>query len=895
MELYHVSQEEALKQFQSSQQGLSSAEARKRLEVYGANVLDPKKRLSPWRVFFSQFRSFIIYILLFAVIISMLSREYLDAIIILIILLFNALFGFLQEYNAEKAIEALKKLAALKATVLRDGKQQLVDAKELVPGDILRLEEGNRVPADGRILECPVLKVSEASLTGESVPVSKTAETLEEGLALADRKNLVFSGTSVTLGRATVLVTATGMSTEIGKIAGMLTEVIEERTPLQKKLEVLGKRIGLGTLAICLLIFIIGSWRDGVFSVLQEKGAIEFLLAAKMWLLTAVSLAVAAVPEGLPAIVTIALAIGVRKMLRRNALIRTLPSVETLGSATVICTDKTGTLTRNEMTVRVAYTNGKTLRLEGEGTDFQEKLELNRHDQMVLLVGALCNNASLRHKKGKRDLVGDPTETALLVSADKANLKWEGWRRIAELPFDSVRKMMTVVSRDPAGKTLVLTKGAPEEVLKRCTRIAENGKVRKLGHATRRAVLRKNEEFASRALRVLAFAYREGKDAAERDLIFAGLQGMQDPPHKEAAHAVKKCHEAGIRVIMVTGDNMHTAKAIAEEIGIRGKAMNGADFEKLKEARQLRALKETNIFARVEPKHKMRIIELLKKQGHVVAMTGDGVNDAPALKRADLGIAMGITGTDVAKESSDMVLQDDNFTSIVNAIEEGRGIYANITKFVNYLLSCNLGEVLVILLAILFGWPLPMTAVMLLWLNLVTDGLPALALSVDPPPPDLMKRPPRKPGESILNRGMALSIVAMSALIAAAVLGVFWWGMRTYPGLEPQLYIDRIETLAFTALVLMEIVRLQVIRSEYHIGILSNRWLVLAVALSLALQLAVIYTPLNRFFGTAPLSLADWGIILGASAGVFAVNALAFLFIRRTFSGGRETGSKAAG
>ncbi|MDO8480487.1 MAG: calcium-translocating P-type ATPase, SERCA-type [Nanoarchaeota archaeon] len=875
MELYTLSKKEILAQFQSSEEGLAQAEAKKRLETYGLNVLDPKKRLSPWRIFFDQFRSFIIYILLFAVGVSLLSREYVDAFIILAILLFNSLFGFLQEYNAEKAIDALKKLTALRATVIRGGKRRVVDAHTLVPGDVLLLEEGKKVPADGRILECAAFKVNEASLTGESIPSTKTADALGEDLALADRKNLVFSGTNVIAGTAKILVTATGMGTEIGKIADMLSEVIEERTPLQKKLETLGKRIGIGTLAVCLVIFIVGAWKDRIFE-LQGESALAFVLAAKHWLLVSVSLAVAAVPEGLPAIVTVSLAIGVKKMLKKNALIRSLPSIETLGSATVICTDKTGTLTRNEMTVRLAYTNRKTFPVEGEGYSAKEKLVLDHQDQLLFLIGALCNNASIRTKNGKPDIIGDPTEAALLVSAAKASVSEKGWKRISEIPFDSARKMMSTTHRDSAGKTLTFAKGAPEEVLRRCTRIAEKGKVRRLRYTDKRAILKRNEEFCGRALRVLAFAYKESDREPESELIFVGLQGMLDPPHKEVEGAVSKCHQAGIRVIMITGDHLHTAKAIAAEIGIRGDAVTGQEFERMKESAQMRTLEKANIFARAEPRHKMRIVELLKRQGHIVAMTGDGVNDAPALKRADLGISMGLTGTDVAKESSDMVLQDDNFTSIVNVVEEGRGIYANITKFVNYLLSCNLGEVLVILFAILLGWPLPMTAVMLLWLNLVTDGLPALALSVDPSPPDVMKRPPRKPDESILNRSMAISVMTVSALIAAAVLAVFWWGMQTYQGLEHQAYLDKIETLAFTALVVMEIVRLQIIRSEYRIGMLSNRWLVFAVLVSLGLQLAVIYTPLGRFFGTAALSLLDWGVILTACLAVLVLNAAGF-------------------
>jgi len=872
---YNQTVKDALASLKSSVKGLSTEEVKKRLQTYGLNELEEKEKINPIMMFIDQFRNFIIYILLFAVAISVLSGEYVDAIVILVILVFNAVFGFLQEYKAEKAIEALKKLSGLKAKVLRDGEMSVIETKELVPGDILLLDDGSKIPADGRIIEAMGFQISEASLTGESVPVSKHENVINGEVSLAERKNSVFSGTIVTRGQAKVLVTGTGMTTEIGKIAGMLSKVTDDLTPLQKKLEALGKKIGMGTIIICIIVFIVGAAKDNIFSTINQ-GIIPFIFAAKTWFLTAVSLAVAAVPEGLPAIVTIALAIGVKKMLKRNALIRKLPSVETLGEATVICSDKTGTLTANEMTVRVAFTNNKLLEITGEGYSPEGKISgVSKDDLMIFKIGALCNDAGLKKEKNNVEAIGDPTEAALLVSASKGGLSYgtlaKEYKRIGLEPFDSIRKMMSTVHQDSKGKKWVFTKGAPEAVLKRCSKILLKGKEIILTKREQQEILKKNDELASKAFRVLAFAYKAySKGDIEKDLIFVGLQGMIDPPHKEVRHAIERCHEAGIRVIMITGDNKHTAEAIAKEIGIEGEALDGADFEKMDEKKQSDAIKKANVFARVEPKHKMRIVELLQKQGEVVAMTGDGVNDAPAIKKADLGISMGITGTDVAKESSDMVLQDDNFTSIVNAIEEGRGIYVNITKFVNYLLSCNLGEVFVIFFAIVFGWPLPMTAVMLLWLNLVTDGLPALALSVDPDPKDLMKQPPKKASEGIMNKKMVFSIVSVSIMITVAVLALFDWAEVYYAGHAN--FLERVQTIAFTTIVLLEIVRLQVIRSEYKLGLFSNKWLVLAVGSSIFLQLLVIYTPLNVFFGTVPLNVIDWVMIIIACVSIWLVN-----------------------
>lgn len=884
VEFYNLSGEDVLEELNSNGNGLSNEEVSSRKKLYGLNELESKHKINPIVLFFNQFKSFIIYILLFAVTISIVANEYIDAIVIIVILLFNAFFGFIQEYKAEKAIDALRKLSGLKARVIRNGKEELVDTKNLVPGDILLLEEGNKIPADARILESIRMRVLEASLTGESVPVSKISNLIKGDLAIQDKKNMLFSGTSIASGRGTAVITLTGMKTEIGKIAGMISNVQDEMTPLQKKLESLGKWIGLGTIIICAMVFMAGIIRDNILSILLAGDVLGFILAAKNWFLTAVSLAVAAVPEGLPAIVTIALAIGVRKMVKKHALIRKLPSVETLGEATVICSDKTGTLTRNEMTVVKAYTNDHLLELTGEGYEFKGKvsssgLPIKKDDKFLFHIGVLCNNAKIERKNKKNEISGDPTEASLLVSAEKADLKHKDllkkWKRTDENPFDSIRKMMSTVNVDPKDKSsFIFTKGATENVLKKCNRILINGKIKTLTKEQKENILAKNDEFASQALRVLGFAYKKiyKKEQAEKDLIFVGLQAMIDPPHSSVKDSIEKCKQAGIRVIMITGDNQVTAEAIARKIGIEGKSMQGYDFEKLDDNDQKIAIEEVNIFSRVEPAHKMAIVSMLQEKGHVVAMTGDGVNDAPAIKKADLGIAMGIAGTDVAKESSDMVLMDDDFTSIVDAIEEGRGIYENIRKFVNFLLSCNLGEVLVIFIAIILGWPLPMTAIMILWMNLVTDGLPALALSIDPNPANLMSKPPKKTGEGIMNKSMMFNIGYVSVLITIGVLSVFNWAMNHYQYLDNDLFMKKIQTIAFTALIITEMVRLQAIRSEYKLGLFSNKYLVLAVMTSISLQLLVIYTPLRTFFGTAYLSFLDWGLILGMSAIVYVLN-----------------------
>jgi P-type Ca2+ transporter type 2C len=873
---YNQSPSEILKELSvDKEKGLSTSQASELLKTYGPNELKQKNKINPFMIFLEQFKSFIIYILLFAVIIALLAREYIDSAVIVAILIFNAFFGFIQEYRAERAIEALKKLTALKARVLRDGKIQQIETKFLVPGDILILEEGDKIPADARILESVSMQTLESSLTGESNPVSKISDALKGDLVIADRTNMVFSGTAITSGRGKAVVISTGMQTEIGKIANLLDKTEDTQTPLQKKLASFGKWIGTATILISIIIFITGVIRGGIYHLLFSGQILEFLIQSKEWLLTAVALAVAAVPEGLPAIVTIALALGVRRMVKKNSLIRKLPSVETLGSTTVICSDKTGTLTKNEMTVREAFFDDKSIIISGEGYRTQGQVSPQVKNSTILFrCGVLCNNATL--DKEKEDITGDPTEAALLVSAEKSGLDHktiqQEWKRVNEIPFTSERKMMSTINVDPKSKKqYVFTKGAPEILLEKCDRIILNNKVIKLSPKIKTAILQKNKAMSSKALRVLGFAYKEFPSKnhkltdAENKLIFIGLQGMIDPPRPEVKDSIAKCKTAGIRVVMITGDNLHTAEAIAHEIGILGDSINGSDFAKLSEQEQSKLMETTSIFARVEPQHKMQIVTLLQKKGEIVAMTGDGVNDAPAIKKADIGIAMGIKGTDVSKEASDMILQDDNFATIVNSVEEGRGIYQNIQKFINYLLSSNLAEVLIIFMAIILSIPLPLTAIMLLWLNLVTDGLPALALSVDSHSKNLMEKPPKKSNSKIMDRSMAFNIIYVAVLITIAVLSLFFWAMKFYAGLPEAELIMKIQTIAFTSLIIMEFARIQAIRSEQKIGIFSNKYLILAVTVSLALQLAVIYTPLSKFFGTLPLSLLDWGYILGAT------------------------------
>jgi len=849
---YHALDEEnCLKVLKATKKGLSNAEAEHRQQVYGLNELKTEHTVSPIKIFLEQFSSPLIWILLFALVVSIFLQEVTDAIVIAVIVILNAVLGFMQEYRAEKAIEALKKMASPKAKVLRNGKEIKIESKYLVPGDIIILETGDKVPADARLIEIHTLQTQEAPLTGESQPVTKVADKLVEKTPLAERKNMVYAATIVSQGRARAVVAFTGMQTQVGKIATLIKEAHEKETPLQKKLKQLGKYLTIAVVIVAVMIFF-----AGIFS----GHPIETMF------LTAIALAVAAIPEGLPAVITISLALGVQQMIKKNALVRKLPSVETLGSVNVICTDKTGTLTHNEMTVTKIYANNVEYEVTGSGYEpngvfaINKKLANPELLYKLLKIGALCNDAQFSGPKNKREILGDPTEAALIVSAEKAGLTKKELNkkedRSDEIPFSSERKMMTTIH----GK-VSYTKGAPDMLIEKCDRILINGKVQRLNRSKIKEILKQNEDFAGQALRVLGFAYNENfrkREDAEKDMIFVGLQAMIDPPREEVKDSIKKCQDAGIRVIMITGDQIATAKAIAKELGITGRAVKGEELEKIN---LIKEIDEIGIFARVNPEHKLNIVKALKEKGYVVAMTGDGVNDAPALKKADIGISMGISGTDVAKEASDMILTDDNFTSIVSAVEEGRGIFDNIRKFVNYLLSSNLGEITAIFFAFIlspFLFPgaalvLPLTAIQILWVNLVTDGLPAVALSLDPHSKGIMQRKPRPAHESILSKSSWVDIVVFGTLIGVATLILFF----LYHGSGAA----KAQTIAFTALVVFEIVRIRMIRSDYKLGMFSNKWLVAAIFGSFLLQLAVIYTPLAKVFGTVPLELLDWAVI----------------------------------
>ncbi len=871
-------------------QGLSQNTADNRLRDFGINEINKKSSISGIKIFLRQFKSFIIYILIFALIVSLLVKEFIDAYTILTILVLNAFFGFFQEYKAEKSIEALQKLSSLKSRVIRSGQIIEVDSKYLVPGDIVILEEGDKVPADGRILESFSLSILESSLTGESNSSSKHVGQITGMPTIGDQKNMVFSGTLVTNGRGKFIVTSTGMKTELGKIANLIGTIKKEETPLQKKLNRFGKYIGYLVITISLVIFIIGIIKENILVELLSGSFKEFFIDSRTWLLTAVALAVAAVPEGIPAVVTISLAIGVKRMLKRKTLIRRLPSVETLGATTVICCDKTGTLTKNEMTVRNIFINNKDYSVSGQGYDINGIIslygnEFKEKDKLILEIGGLCNNADLNYSNKSISIIGDPTEAALLVSATKSGIDYKSLReskkKINELPFDSTRKMMSTLHKE--GRNLIVyTKGAPERVLSKCTHILVNNKLIKLSSSMKSELLSQNNSYARNALRVLGFAYKNiksEKEFTEEDLTFVGFQAMIDPPKIEVSDYISKSRRAGMRVIMITGDNIYTANAIAKEIGLSGEAIEGSQFSQMGIIEKQKIIGSINIFARVEPKHKMEIIQILQQRGEVVAMTGDGVNDSPALKKADIGIAMGIKGTDVAQETSDMILLDDNFSTIVSAVEEGRGIYKNITNFINYLISSNIAEVLIIVLSIFFGMPLPITALMLLWINLITDGLPALALSLDPYPQGLMNNFPRSKKEPIMDKGMMFEVIYVALLITSGVLGAFTWALRVYPS-----DLNHAQTIAFTTIVLLEISRVYVIRVGSGIGVFRNLWLFGAVSISLILQLMVVYGPLDIIFGTTPLAITDWRFII---VNIFVVISLSLLgvLVRRKLSG----------
>ena len=873
---YNLNVSDVFKSTGSSRQGLTEEEAAKRLKKYGINELKQIKKISPFQIFIRQFTSCIVFILLAALVISLLIGEKLDAIVISTIVVLNGVFGFVQEFKAEKAIEALRKLTALKATVVRNGKEREIDSRELVPGDIILLETGSKVPADARLIDIAAFQVNEASLTGESVSSNKITAPLENNILVNDQENMMFMGTVVTKGHAKAAVTGTGMNTEIGKIADMVQETEEELSPLQEKLKKFGKWLGFVTIGICLVVFGVGVLRKYLTTGLFETSlVIEMFLAS-------VALAVAAIPEGLPAIVTISLAFGVRRMVNRNVLIRKLPAVETLGCTNIICSDKTGTLTKNEMTVREIFANNTLLQVTGDGYIPEGKFvrpgneEADISDlELLFRSSILCNDSRLNHNE-RWEIIGDPTEGALLVSAGKAGFKKREMEnlfpRIDEIPFDSERKCMTTIHR-VYEENIAYMKGAPDVILKSCNYISINGQVQGITGEDRKKILDVNQEMANRALRVLGIAckslpekYTLEPGEVEKDLTFIGLQAMIDPPREEVRESIAKCKSAGIRTVVITGDHKLTAIAITKELGLFKEgdlALSGEELDKLSDDGLNEIVDNIVICARVSPEHKVRILSALKEKGHVVAMTGDGVNDAPALKKSDIGVAMGITGTDVAKEASDMVLTDDNFASIVNAVEEGRGIYHTIKQFVQYTLSSNLGEVLVVFLAILIGWPLPLIAIQILWVNLLTDGLPGLALGLDPFSKDIMKKPPRKRDEEIISKDVIYNILIVGSLMGAGTLFMFYgYGVENF----------KAKSVAFTTLVMFQLFNVLTYRAKnFKIDFKKSKYLVGSVVISILMQFAVLYTPLNAAFKTVPLGLVDLIKVFSVSGSLYLI------------------------
>jgi len=873
---YRQTPEEIFLRLESTRAGLSSEEAARRLDRDGANRLVAASRINPLLIFLGQFKSFIIYILLFAVGFSVLIGEWVDSIIILIILMTNALIGFFQELSAHRSLEALKNLAPHQATVRRDGSWQRLEAWELVVGDLIRVEAGDKVPADARLLETVHLKADESLLTGESLSVEKRPERLTGEVPLGERRNLLFASTAVTTGNGLAVVVGTGMNTEIGAISRLIAEAEEEMTPLQKRLDRFGKKLGYVIIGICLLVFAISIGQEWLSRTLSIDALVAFAFIA-------ISLAVAAVPTALPAVVTIALSVGVKRLLAKKALVRRLASVETLGSCNIICTDKTGTLTENQMTVRQAWTLDGEADLSGVGYGPTGALSAPL-DPLLFQIGLLCNNATLEGKGDDWLITGDPTEAALLTCAAKAGVKGEG-QRLDEMPFDSERKLMSVLVEE--GGLVMYTKGAPGELLDRCTRVWLGGEEVPLVDQLRAKIIQQNDVYASKALRVLGLAFRPlaaPGDFSEQELIFVGLQAMLDPPRKDVIGAIERTREAGIRVIMITGDYQETARAIGEEIGIRGRICSGMELDGMSDEELVSLLlDQTNIFSRVVPEHKLRIVASLQSMGHVVAMTGDGVNDAPALKKANIGVAVG-SGTEVAKEAADFVLLDDSFTHIVNAIEEGRGIYDNIQKSIMLLLSGNLGEVLIIFLAVLFGLNLPLTAVLLLWINMVTDGAPALAFSVDPYGSDIMYRKPKPQNEEILPAPKLMIIGVLGVVGTGVALAIFaLYGGRSA---DPQALMHG-QTMVFNFVVIYEAILVFVIRSGYRVPFFSNIWVWGSVALSLLLQGLIIYTPLASAFKVVPLSATEILVLFGGGVLVW-VAALFYNFLLRLVAQQRE-------
>lgn len=901
---HSIDAEKVLKELNTdSHHGLTEDEVRSRLEKYGYNELKKEERISPFTIFINQFKNILIIILLIAIALSALIGEVVDAAIIGVIVVFCAVLGFIQEYRAERALEALKKMLSPTITVLRGGKEEEIPSKELVPGDILLLEAGDKVPADARLIENHSLKCDEAPLTGESIPVSKDIKPLPEDVPVGDRKNMVLTGTTVTYGRGKAVVTSTGMNTEFGKIAEEVMTVEAEKTPLEKRTEEIGKWLGIIALSICFLV-------AGISVVREIMGGgkvdLSFIITMVMF---AVALAVAAVPEALAAIVTGALAIGMHQMAKRNALVRKMPAVETLGCTTVICSDKTGTLTKGEMTVRKIFAIGKMIEVSGVGYapvgEFRGSgvVDITKSNsfQLFLKGGILCSDADLHEREGKWFVKGDTTEGALVVAAAKAGFHFHEVRlenpREEEMPFSSERKRMTTIHRMGDGKRVAFMKGAPEVVLERCTHIMEDGGVRELSEKEKAEILKINEEMAQDALRVLGVACRElpegiacVEECVESEMTFLGLAGMMDPPREEAIEATKVCKQVGIRPIMITGDHKLTAVAIAKEIGIYREGdivLTGEELEKMTDDKFEEIVDKVTVYARVSPMDKLKIVKAWKKRGEVVAMTGDGVNDAPALKHADIGVAMGITGTDVTREASDMVLSDDNFATIVKAIERGRWIYDNIKKYLTYLMRCNITEVVVIGGVVLVLGPeyLPLLPAAILYINLATDGLPALALGVAPPDPDIMERPPRDPKESVFSWDVRAFIMLALFIEIPFFFFLFFHDLSEITHARTEMFflfiiIELIIALNFRSM------RYSIFKAPPH------KWLLIAIAWELTLITILIQLPSVRdAFGILKPSGSDIEIILAFGFVVFLSMEIIKALLRRRMQAERRIAS----
>ncbi|MBD3210922.1 calcium-translocating P-type ATPase, PMCA-type [Candidatus Micrarchaeota archaeon] len=861
-----LSSEKVIKKLESSPKGLSEEAAEKRLEEYGPNKITVEKGVSPLTIFVNQFKNLLVIILIIAATISLAlsyfepgEAEAIDAYLIFGIVIANAIFGFVQEYKAEKTIEELTKMSAPMATVLRNGKEKEINSEKVVPGDIILLDEGDKVPADAKLIESFSLQVDESALTGESFPAEKRPGVLEKDIPLAERSNMVFMNTVVTRGHGKAVAVETALNTEVGKIAKEISEAPQKKTRFQFEIEDVGKKISVITLGILIVI--------AATNIILGSGDLIFIFLA------AVALGVAAIPEGLPAVVTLALSMATNRMLEQNALMRRLSTIQDLGSVDVICTDKTGTLTENTMTVRKIYFEGKYMSVGGKGLEKNgeivcEKGKCPARLELLLKAAVLCNDAhEIEEEKGKR-FKGDPTEVALLLPAYKAGYDVEKIRgkmkRLNENPFSSDRKMMSTLNKGEENN-FVFVKGAPEVVVSRCNRILDDGKPKKLTSVERKEIEEKNKEMASEAFRVIGLAYKENgkREYDEENLVFLGLMGMIDPPREGVKQAVEDCRNAGIRVIMITGDNKYTAEAIGSELGFPGEAVTGDELDRLPEEKLSEVIENSDIYARTSPHHKVMILKTLKNSGHAVCMTGDGVNDAAAIKNSDVGIAMGVRGTEVTKQASDIIILDDNFISIRNAVAEGRGTFDNIRKFVTYLLGANISEVLVVFLATVTSLGIsPKIPIQLLWINLLTDGLPALALGVDAPAKNIMERKPREKSERMIDKDTMYFLVSLGVSAAIAIISLYAWSLS----------IGQIKgyTMLFAGFVVLEMLTVYLVRWRYKTNLFSNGWLHLAVFTSLALQVVVIYTPLNSLFLIEPLALQDW-LMIGAAQIVYLV------------------------